>query len=75
MMLFFDLFDFEYGKGTANVAINPAFVESITADERSVYGARYEVAIIIMSSGARHIVHDPSRCVALQIMNAEGVQP
>jgi len=73
MLILFDLFNSEYGKGSQNVAINPAFVESIVAGEQYVYGARYEVAIVTMSSGAVHIVHDPARRVALQIMNAQGV--
>jgi len=69
-MLLFDLYDSEYGGGSSNVDINPVYVESVVAGERRTYGSHYDVAIITMASGATHVVHDPGRRVAMQIMSA-----
>lgn len=73
-MLTFDLFDPEYGR-SGKLTINPAFVESVIESERRWNGARCEIALIAMYSGAVHTVWDSSHQVATQIANAQGAQP
>lgn len=69
MMLKFNLFDSEYGVGR-EIAIDPELVESVIGSEQRVYGARWFVATLTMTSGAKHTVTDNSKMVGDLIAEA-----
>jgi hypothetical protein len=72
-MLTFTLYTADdYGRRSRQVHIDPAAVASVEESERRpAFGGWYQVAIITLTTGDKHIVEDGARRAARQIAEAK----